>query len=58
MYRYLYMCVALVVVVPALFGQPKPQYQTIAPASHQQQAPEQPRLNRHQESDERVPAAH
>ena len=58
MYRYLYMCIALAVVDPALFGQPKPQYQTTAPASQQQQAPKQPRLNRHQESDERVPAAH
>src|SRR5207249_3147367 len=43
---------------PELIRQAKPQYQSTAPRSQQQQEPAQPRLNRHQESDERVQAAH
>jgi len=57
MHRYLYMCVALAVVDPALIGQTKPQDQPSAPVSQQQRAPAQLRLPRRHESDRREPAA-
>ena len=41
MHRYLYICVALAVVDPALIGQTRPQDQPSAPVSQQQQAPAQ-----------------
>jgi hypothetical protein len=50
------MYVALAVAAPGLFSQAKPQDQSPAAASQQQQVPVQPRLRRYQESD-RVPAA-
>jgi hypothetical protein len=58
MHRYFYICVALAAVDPVLIGQTNPQDQPPAPVSQQQRAPTQPELRRHQESDQRVPAAH
>jgi hypothetical protein len=55
MHRYLYMCVALAVVGPALISQARSQDQSAAPASRQQEAATQSPL--HQEPDQRVAAA-
>ena len=57
MHRYLYMCVALAVVGPALIGQARSQDQSAAPASRQQQAAMQPSVHQDRGSDQRVPAA-
>jgi hypothetical protein len=56
MLRWLYICVVLVVVDPALFGQTATQDQSPTPVSTEQQMLAQPKLHRHQESDQRVPA--
>jgi len=55
--QYLNLCFALAVLDPALFGQGAPDNQSTAPATRQLQSPAQPQLGRHQESDQRVPAA-
>ena len=57
MHRYLYMCVALAVVGPALISQARSQDQSAAPASRQQQAATQPTVHQDRGSDQRVPAA-
>ena len=57
MHRYLYLCVALAVVGPALISQARSQDQSAAPASRQQQAPTQPPLHQDRGPDQRVPAA-
>ena len=57
MHRYLYMCVALAVVGPALISQARCQDQSAAPASRQQQAATQPSVHQDRGSDQRVPAA-
>jgi hypothetical protein len=57
MHRYLYMCVALAVVGPALVSQARPQDQSAAPAPRQQQAATQSPLHQDRGSDQRVPAA-
>jgi hypothetical protein len=56
MHRCLYICVAMVIVDPALFGQVSPQDQSPTVASTEQQTPARPQLRRHQGSDQRVPA--
>jgi len=57
MRQYVYLYIALALLDPALFGQGTPDDQSAASASRQRQAPAQPQLGRHQESDQRVPAA-
>jgi len=57
MRQYLYLYFALALFDPALCGQGAPKDQSTAPAVRQTQAPAQPQLGRHQESDQRVPAA-
>ena len=56
MHRYLYICVVLATVDPALFGQTATQDQSTTSVSREQQTPAQPQLHQHQESDQRVPA--
>jgi hypothetical protein len=57
MHRYLYMCVALAVIGPALISQARSQDQSAAPASWQQQAVTQSPLHQDRGPDQRVPAA-
>src|ERR1700738_2609574 len=58
MHRNVFVFVALMAVYPALIGQTRPQDRPWAPVSpQQQQAPAQPLRRRHQESDQRAPAA-
>ena len=57
MHRYLYMCIALAVVGPALTSLARSQDPLVAPASRQQQAPTKPPLHQDRGSDQRVPAA-
>jgi hypothetical protein len=56
MHRCLYICVVLAIVDPALFGQAATQDQSPTSVSTEQQMLAQPRPQRHQESDQRVPA--
>ena len=57
MHRYLYMCIALAVVGPALTSLARSQDPLVAPASRQQQAPTKAPLHQDRGSDQRVPAA-
>ena len=57
MHRYLYLCVALAVVGPALISQAQSQDQSAAPALRQQPAATQPSVHQDRGSDQRVPAA-
>lgn len=57
MRQYIYLYFALAVLDPALCGQGTPNDQSTAPTARQWQAPAQPQLGRHQESDQRVPAS-
>ena len=56
MHRYLYICAVLAIVDPALFGQVPSQDQSPTSASTEQPMLAQPKLRRHQASDQRVPA--
>ena len=56
MRRCLYVCAVLAIVDTAIFGQAATQDQSPAPESTEQQTLAQPKLHRHQQSDQRVPA--
>ncbi len=56
MHRCLYICIALAIVDTAIFGQAATQDQSPAPEPTEQQTLAQPKLHRHQQSDQRVPA--
>jgi len=56
MHRCLYICAVLAIVDPAIFGQAAPQDQSPVSVSTEQPMLAQPRLHRHQEPDQRVPA--